>query len=180
MIDYDKDKLIMSVVKCMAIMKIDRKEIVNDCFSVKKMGNYRKILLEDIKMKIIEFETFDEIIVYSTGKTEINKDFIDEAKEVCRVMGWDWDFEIYENDEPDHPMIFINGEDIAFFIAPRDRNWFKGKTLAKGFQYLDNYSDEPKEEKCKWDVECGKEGHLCNYHKNLIEPKEVKEDGELR
>ena len=60
------------------------------------------------------------------------------AKKVCEVMGWDWDFDIYENDEPDMPLIFLNSSDIAFIIAPRDRNWKKGKQIKDAFSSLDD------------------------------------------
>ncbi len=140
--EFKKENIILDTVNCLAIMKIDLDEIEGDNLFIKNLGNYKEVPKGELKMKIIEFENFDETIVYYTDKTEISTEFIDKAKEICKVMGWDWDFRIFENDEPDYPMIFVNGYDIGFVIAPRDRNWFHGKSISEGFKSLDKNKPE--------------------------------------
>lgn len=139
----NKETLILEISNVMGIMKINPIKDFDkeDILFVESIGNYRKIARDKLKIKVVEFDYLNEIMVYYTDKTEINVSYIDKAKEICRVMGWDWDFDVYENEQPDKPLIFINSDDIAFIIAPRDRNWEKGKQVRDAFTFLDDTTD---------------------------------------
>lgn len=111
--------------KVMGVLKIKDEDMPNNGKLQTSLGEYIAVDITHIKREIDEKINADEPLVYLmglsffTGKTTFSGYFVMKAQELCELMNWDYNFQIYENANGDMPIILINEQNIGFIIAPR-------------------------------------------------------------
>jgi len=128
MLEIKKDNLIIETCNVMGMCKIKDNDF--EKYTLKtSIGDYHKVDFKDIKRsmrKDIEIPTdespllIDSMdITISTPCSSFSGYFVEKAMKILDELGQDYDFDVYEGDKEEMPVILINKENTAFIIAPR-------------------------------------------------------------
>lgn len=125
MIQINSKNTLMEQCRVMAMIKIADEDSPKNGKIQTSLGEYIAVDITNLKREIKEKVSLEEPLIYlmdvalSTGKTRFSGYFVHKAQEVCELMGWDYNFTIYESIEGDKPVILINEDNIGFIIAPK-------------------------------------------------------------
>jgi len=116
MIEIKPSDMLHDASNVMCLFKITEEDIADRIET--NLGTYHKIDKNKIKgYTDLNAKSYEDIR-FNTGKTKFSGEYLDQAKKIVDRLGFTFDFEVYEQEEPEQPILLVTSTRIGVLIAP--------------------------------------------------------------